>query len=214
MPHDEQILVIPADVIAEIGTIDGFEADVERFLPSILRSDRLQFHPRADMESDPSYKQLIPYVVLQWTDDAGTVRLFRYTRGGGSVEKRLHAKQSIGIGGHVNADDCQGEADLYTNGMRRELAEEVVIGCPYDESREGLIYDPSDDVGRVHLGVVHRFRLELPEVRSNEEDLAEGHFASLDELRESWGRLETWSRLVLEALYGVRGVGPTDDGGR
>ena len=99
---EEHILVVPEPVINEIGQVDGFEADVDRFLGPILASDQLSFQPRGPMETDPSFKQLIPYVLLQWTNEQGEVMLFTYTRGGGSGEKRLHAKRSVGIGGHIS----------------------------------------------------------------------------------------------------------------
>lgn len=199
--EEEHILVIPESVIHQIGVIEGFEADVDRFLSPILQSEQLSFQPRGRMESDPSYKQLIPYVLLQWTDDAGTTKLFTYTRGGGSGESRLHAKRSVGIGGHISREDAAGGGDPYSTGMQRELNEEVQLESNYREYRDGLIYDPSNDVGKVHLGVVHRFVLESPEVRSNEADLAEGGFVSVDELRDEMDRLETWSQLALQALF-------------
>ena len=86
--------------------------------------------------------------------------------------------------------------------MRRELDEEVTLSSNYQETREGLIYDPSNEVGQVHLGVVHRFVLEQPLVSSNEADLAEGGFISVEELFDDFDRLETWSQLALQALYG------------
>lgn len=201
MSDEEHILVIPESVIAAIGEINGFEADVERFLAPILASDQLSFQPRSQMETDPGFKQLIPYVVLQWTDELGDVKLFTYTRGGGSGEARLHAKRSVGIGGHISAEDAGNGGDPYTTGMQRELAEEIQLESNYRESCEGLIYDPSNEVGRVHLGVVHLFDLDEPRVRSNEADLCEGGFVSLRELREDRERLETWSQLAIEALH-------------
>jgi predicted NUDIX family phosphoesterase len=161
--QEEHILVIPESVVNEIGKLEGFEADVERFLEPILRSDQLSFQPRSEMENDPNYKQLIPYVLLQWTDEEGDTKLFTYTRGGGSGESRLHAKRSVGIGGHISREDAAGGTDPYSTGMQRELSEEVRLESAYSESRDGLIYDPSNDVGKVHLGVVHRFVLERPE---------------------------------------------------
>lgn len=199
--EEEHILVIPQAVIQAIGTIHGFEADVERFLTPILASDQLSFQPRSRMETDPSYKQLIPYVLLQWTDDEGQTRLFTYTRGGGSGEARLHAKRSVGIGGHISREDAAGGSDPYATGMHRELAEEVCLGSSYQESCAGLIYDPSNEVGQVHLGVVHRFILQRPEVSSKEADLAEGGFLSVAELRQQLERLESWSQLAIQALF-------------
>jgi predicted NUDIX family phosphoesterase len=199
--EEEHILVIPETVINEIGSIEGFEADVDRFLEPILKSDQLSFQPRSQMETDPSFKQLIPYVLLQWTDENGTIKLFTYTRGGGSGEARLHAKRSVGIGGHISREDAADGADPYSTGMQRELVEEVQLDSKYSQTREGLIYDPSNDVGKVHLGVVHRFVLEEPSVSSNEADLAEGGFVSIEDLLNEKERLETWSQLAIEALY-------------
>ena len=198
---EEHILVIPEPVIAEIGHVEGFESDVDRFLGPILASDQLSFQPRGPMESDPSYKQLIPYVLLEWTNDDGQVMLFTYTRGGGSGEKRLHAKRSVGIGGHISQEDAADGSDPYTTGMQRELAEEIKLDSGYTESREGLIYDPSNEVGQVHLGVVHRFVLDSPAVESNEADLAEGGFVTVEELKQDIDSLETWSQLAIKALY-------------
>ena len=199
--QEEQILVIPESVIDSIGHLEGFESDVDRFLGPILQSEQLSFQPRGPMETDPSFKQLIPYVLLEWTDENGEVSLFTYTRGGGSGEARLHAKRSVGIGGHISQEDAADGADPYTTGMQRELAEEIKLDSGYSETREGLIYDPSNEVGQVHLGVVHRFVLESPQVKSNEADLAEGGFVSVAELKNDLDRLETWSQLAIKALY-------------
>ncbi len=197
--QEEQILVVPESVIDQIGRLEGFESN--RFLGPILGSDQLSFQPRGAMETDPSYKQLIPYVLLEWTDEEGRVMLFTYTRGGGSGEARLHAKRSVGIGGHISEEDAAGGSDPYTTGMHREIAEEIKLDSGYRETREGLIYDPSNEVGQVHLGVVHRFVLESPHVESNEPDLAEGGFVDIEELKAQVDRLETWSQLAIRALY-------------
>ena len=154
------------------------------------------------MELDPDFKQLIPYVIMQWHDPSdGVDKVFTYTRGGGGGESRLHAKRSIGVGGHISSVDAEGSDDPYTAGMKRELSEEVTIDSPYVDQREGLLYDPSNEVGRVHLGVVHRFLLDRPEVSSNEAELAEGEFLSVAQLTEQFDCLETWSQLCLKALY-------------
>jgi predicted NUDIX family phosphoesterase len=201
MPIDEQILVIPESVLLSIGQIDGFCTDVDRFLTPVLASDQLAFRPRGEMESDPSFKQLIPYVILRHVDADGVIHVFTYTRGSGQGEKRLHAKRSIGIGGHISEEDAAGGSDPYLTGMRRELAEEVVIDTGYVERRVGLIYDPSTDVGRVHLGVVHVFDLEQPLVKPNEDDISETGFVPIDELKLQRESLEVWSRLCLDSLF-------------
>ncbi|QDT59539.1 hypothetical protein SV7mr_20470 [Stieleria bergensis] len=203
---EEHVLVIPAAVIDQIGQIDQFEADADRFLNPILQSDQLSYKPRSAMEVDPQFKQLIPYVVLQCVTPDGKLAVFTYTRGGGGGETRLHAKRSVGIGGHISLDDASSDAndhhDAYQKGMARELEEEIVLDTAYEQAVEGLIYDDSNEVGKVHLGVLHRFFLDAPNVSSNEDDLAEGGFLTVDELRSDFDRLETWSQIAIKALYG------------
>ena len=52
------------------------------------------------MEVDPSFKQVIPYLVLR---DAERYFLMRRTRAG--VDARLLGRYSIGVGGHLNPGD-------------------------------------------------------------------------------------------------------------
>ena len=67
------------------------------------------------MEEDPSFKQLIPYVLFRWTDADGTVHLFEYLRGSGQGERRLHAKRSVGVGGHISTIDADGRPSRTTS---------------------------------------------------------------------------------------------------
>lgn len=195
---DEQVLVVPAALVEEIGHINGFTSEVDRYLPSILDSKNQSFIARRYCETDPSFKQLIPYVILQ--ADGNELSIFRYTRGQGQTEKRLHAKQSVGIGGHIAIEDCSGQ-DLYRTGMLRELNEEMVLPDNFEDTIVGLIYDDSNPVGTVHLGVVHQIRLDPAGVKPREDDLIEAGFYSLAQISQEFDRLETWSQLAFKALY-------------
>ncbi len=201
MSQDEQVLVIPESVLQSLGNIDGFCRDVDHYLPLLLAPENLSFRPRGEMESDPSFKQLIPYIILQHTAADNTVHLFTYTRGSGQGEKRLHAKRSFGIGGHISEEDAAGGADPYLTGMQRELAEEVVLETEFRDRRVGLIYDSQTEVGRVHLGIVHLYELAQPQVRPNEDDISETGFVPLAELKQQRDQLETWSQLCLDTLF-------------
>jgi predicted NUDIX family phosphoesterase len=189
----EQVLVIPASALDRLGSFTGLRRGAD-LLSRLLDSPGLEFRPRADVESDPSVKQLIPYVVFRWTD-----RLFNYTRGSASTESRLRALRSIGVGGHINPVDA-GAADPYRAGLRRELAEEVVIDSPFRGSVLGLVYDPSTPVGQVHLGVVHVLDLDRPAVRAREAALTHAGFAPINELYSERAAFESWSQFALEAL--------------
>lgn len=204
---EEQILVVPAEVFDELGRFQGFSSDVDRYLEPLLRCDRLAYKPRGPMEEDPSFKQFIPYVLMQHTADDGTVSVFAYTRGGGGGEKRLHAKKSVGVGGHISSEDAAhdnagSDEGLYRRGLERELAEEVNIESAYTERLVGLINDDETPVGRVHLGVVHIFELEEPAVSSAEPELAEGQFLPVEQLLAEIDAYETWSQIAIRALYG------------
>ncbi|MEZ6089368.1 MAG: phosphoesterase [Pirellulaceae bacterium] len=200
MKNEEHILVIPAAVIESLGAFEGFQPDVDRYLKPMLHSEQLSFQPRSQMEEDPSFKQLIPYVLMEWADDSGRLHLFRYMRGGGQGEKRLHSKYSVGIGGHISSEDADSD-DVYRAGMLRELTEEVEMETAYEEELVGLIYDPSNAVGQVHVGIVHRFRLAQPNVRNRESELIDSGFVDIASVRAERDRLETWSQLCLDHLY-------------
>lgn len=197
--HEEHVLVIPESRLSQLGDFSGFRPFCENAFQALLNPEFMEFRPRSSVEDDPSVKQLIPYVVLQAEQD-GQSHLFHYTRGKGQGEKRLHALRSVGIGGHISQEDADGE-DLYRSGMLRELSEETVIDCPYQEHLVGFIFDDSSPVGRVHLGVVHLLQLASPSAQAREADLADSGFAPIEELKNSLDRFETWSQLVLTHLF-------------
>jgi predicted NUDIX family phosphoesterase len=200
----EQILVVPTDVFHRLGHFQGFCSDADRYLTELLKPEHISFRPRPEMEADPSFKQLIPYCLLRHAA-GGVESLFEYTRGTGQGEGRLHRKRSIGIGGHISAEDAaDADGDPYGAGMRRELDEEVMIDTPFRERCVGLINDDESEVGRVHLGVVHIFDLGRPAVRPREEHLVACGFRPVEELLADLTGFETWSSICLAALFGNR----------
>lgn len=203
---EERVLVVPTSRFHALGHFQGFAADMDRYLPALLEGDDLGYRPRGEMEQDPSFKQLIPYVLFRYTDSDGGEHLFQYTRGGGQGEKRLHAKRSVGVGGHISAEDAADGAnhhDVYREGMLRELTEEVVIDSPYEERCVGLLNDDETPVGQVHLGVVHLCDVLRPAVRPREADILQAGFRPVDEILAEIEHFETWSQIVVKALFGA-----------
>lgn len=200
---EEQVLVFPTEVFLDLGHFQGFSNKVDHYLPAILASGQLSYRPRGEMEEDPSYKQLIPYVLFRYRDADGNLSLFRYQRGAGGGEAKLRAKMSVGIGGHISTlDGSVDEAsdDVYRTGMRRELDEEVAIDSAYQESCVGLINDDETPVGKVHLGVLHVFDLEQPKVHSREDDIQAASFQPLDEIAKELDGYESWSQIAVRAI--------------
>ncbi|MCE9561645.1 MAG: phosphoesterase [Planctomycetes bacterium] len=195
MPKDERVLVIPTERFRAAGCFHGFRAADAAYRAAVLEPSAFQFRPRSEVETQPEFKQLIPYVVLKCGND-----LFHYRRGAAGTEARLRSLRSVGIGGHISEEDARGGDDPYATGMMRELTEEVQIGCDWKDSFFGFINDDRTPVGSVHLGVVHLVELASQDVRSREEALAEAGFSPLAELAARNDEFETWSQFVLAEL--------------
>ena len=197
----EDVLVVPRSILERAGMFQGFCGDTAAYLPLLLDPTHTSWRPRASVEEDPSFKQLIPYCVLAWRAENASPRYFAYTRGGGQSEARLRAKRSVGIGGHISSCDGEyGDNTSYEAGMRREIDEEIAIGGGWRSRCVGLINDDSNAVGSVHLGIVHVLELERPEVASREKELVECGFDTLEQLLADRERFETWSQIALDAL--------------
>ena len=198
MVETEQVMVVPTSLFHDCGHFQGFSSDMDRYLKVLLDPAQTQYRPRGEMETDPSFKQLIPYCIFRHTDENGIVSIYQYTRGKGQGEARLHSKRSIGIGGHISTLDA-GEDSPYEQGMQRELEEEVKIDTAFKQTCVGLINDDETEVGKVHLGVVHIFDVETKEVRANEDDIIEDGFVPVADLKADSERFETWSQICLNS---------------
>jgi predicted NUDIX family phosphoesterase len=195
MPTDERVLVIPTDHFRAVGYFHGFRRADEAFRSALLDPAAFSFRPRSEVETDPAFKQLIPYVALRCGAD-----VFHYRRGAAGTEKRLASLLSVGIGGHISEADAAGGDDPYRTGMCRELAEEVAIGCGFAERLLGFINDDRTFVGSVHLGVVHVLDLDRTEVTAREDAISDAGFAPVPELVRRQADFETWSQFVLAEI--------------
>jgi len=195
---EEMILVVRRELFDRLGAFQGLNFDVERYLPALLDRANNFFTPRGPAETDPSMKQLIPYVLLVHGD-----RVLHYVRGKKAGEQRLVAKGSIGIGGHMNDhDEGLFAVDLaaYVAGVQREVGEELRVGTKYSDHIVALLNDDSNDVGRVHLGVVHVFRLESEEVAKGEAMITDLQFLDRAQLATRRDAMETWSQICFDRL--------------
>jgi predicted NUDIX family phosphoesterase len=194
---DERVLVVPSVELDRLGRFQGFSPEAERYLSALLVPALMQYRPRSEVEDDPGYKQIIPYVVFR---SRGAV--FCYTRGKSQGEARLHRLRSLGVGGHVSEADARGRKTLaaYESAMRREIDEEVAIKSRGDVRRVGLINDDATAVGSVHLGVVHLFELERPRVMPREDGLADADFLPLSTVWTIRHEFETWSQICVESF--------------
>jgi predicted NUDIX family phosphoesterase len=214
MKHPQYIVAFHKKQFGEVG--DGITpmgiADLKE------RAERSLFIGRRhELEINEEFGQALPYVVVM--NDTG---IFTYRRTAKVGEQRLAGNYSIGIGGHIDANDVKfSDASIIhplatiAAAITRELNEELVLTKDgVDLSLEdlapavqqgmyphmlGIINDTSNEVGRVHYGILMSIR--IPDgftVRCREEEL---ETVGLIQKPESTEGYENWSKLVLDFLF-------------
>lgn len=201
MARQEEVLVVKRMIVEQEGMFHGLNFQVDRYLRRLFAPGVLRFMPRSQAEADPEYKQLIPYVIM-----AHENKYLTYIRGKRAGETRLVGNRSIGIGGHINPVDDEVplfDADfrqMYGVAVEREVAEEVSVEANHTDRIVALLNDDSNEVGQVHLGVVHYWTLDSCKVEKQEQMITQMAFMSIDELQEVRDSMETWSQLCLDGL--------------
>ena len=193
----ELVLVLPRAAVPGGCNFTGLRAltseRADEIRAAVAESGR--WMDRDEAEVDPDHKQLIPYVVVR---DGDLAFLMERTAAGGDA--RLHHRATIGVGGHINpVDDGQ---DPIATGLRREWYEEIEADWDPHFEPIGLLNDDRNPVGAVHLGLVYEVDAAGRPFSVREHDKLSGHLAGPDEIRAAWDRMESWSQLVVRALWG------------
>ncbi|MCL2617620.1 MAG: hypothetical protein FWD98_01065 [Defluviitaleaceae bacterium] len=192
MSMDEYVMVVEArPLMDKFGIYRGLDALGGEVADYILATH--SFMPRRLAEADPAYKQIIPYVTVRCE---GLWLVFR--RKAAQTEQRLHNKHSLGLGGHITR-----EADTAPNpilaGLHRELAEEITL--EHGEPRYlGVLNDDTNDVGRVHLGLLYEVRAKSRSFAMPEADKMDARWMDAGGVRACFDTMETWSQFVIEQL--------------
>lgn len=201
---DKHILAVKADAIQKILqdslANNGFSKltypEQYKDLVSIAVAAR-----RGDLEIDPTYKQIIPYLVL--FDDKD--HILYYIRNSKNSETRLDGKLSIGIGGHVEGIDAHGTEDWIKHALLRELNEEFGDNIAIENlTPKGFIYREDTDVDTVHIGILFTAQISQGVIKPEAEEIAEVHFVSqtaLYRLLETHPGLETWTKIAVKYLF-------------
>jgi len=192
-PAEERVFVVPRFAVP--GGCDWYGLrtdDLAAFVEAVERTGT--YEARAAMERDPSYKQIIPYLVLR---DGPRWFLMQRTAAGG--DERLHHRYSIGVGGHLNP----GDGGLL-GGLRREWAEELDAAFVPEFELVALLNDDTTDVGSVHLGAVYVADAGGRPVGIRETHKLSGAFADEAAVVAIADRMESWSRLTFDFLADER----------
>jgi predicted NUDIX family phosphoesterase len=197
-PPEENILVIKRSLFDQLGSFQRLNFEPRKYLDAILSRGNNFFLPRRQAENDPMHKQIIPYALIAFENS-----VLYYVRGKKAGEQRLVAKGSIGIGGHMNEGDeslfALDEA-AYRAGVEREVSEEIKIDTKFDDRIVALLNDDTTEVGQVHLGIVHVFKLTEPKVEKREAMITNLAFLTKAELVARRESLESWSQICVDSL--------------
>jgi predicted NUDIX family phosphoesterase len=189
--NDELILVVKRADLFPHGAWQGLQqVDYHRYAQII--AEKKEFLPRSLMETDPTYKQIIPYLVFTYQH-----RYFLMQRQAKATETRLQSKYSLGIGGHLREDDIK-DQDIIS-WAQREFHEEVDYAGSCKIESLGIINDDSNPVGQVHVGFVFLLHGTSPAIRVKEE-LKSGTLLTLEECTTLYDSMESWSQLILKTL--------------
>jgi predicted NUDIX family phosphoesterase len=189
--QDENILVVKRTDLFPKEAFNGLEAiPHDSWIETVLT--KKEFLPRSLMESDPTYKQIIPYLIFTY---AG--KLFLMQRQAKTSDTRLQSKFSLGIGGHIREEDIQ-NADIMS-WAKREFHEEVDYKDSLTVEPLGILNDDSNDVGKVHVGFVYLLKGDSANIKVHEE-LKSGELKTLEECEEFYERMESWSKIVFDWL--------------
>jgi len=199
-PPEENVLVVRRSLFDQLESFQGLNFKPQKYLDAFLSRGNNFFLPRPEAEINPAYKQIIPYALIAFED-----KVAYYVRGKKAGEQRLVAKGSIGIGGHM-AEDADRflwhstDEDTYRAGVEREVNEEIKIDSPFEDRIVALLNDDTTEVGRVHLGIVHVFKLAEPKIEKREAMITGLTFLPKEELLARRETMERWSQICLDSL--------------
>jgi predicted NUDIX family phosphoesterase len=202
---ESTVLAVPSSPVkAEFGPASFVQVSGDEIIGRLTKIGAW-FGPRRHLESDFSFRQIIPYVIIRRGPS-----ILTYRRSAHGSEVRLRDRLSIGVGGHVEVADAavrNGSLCLETtllNAARREILEEV--GIQSSDASElrwlGVLLDDTTDVSRVHLGIVGVLEIGSIAVDLADPAITEVGDCTLDILRSQFTQLETWSRLALVLVSG------------
>lgn len=220
MSKDESVLCFPSSRLDELqpaSRFQGFTNNMDLVSPLFGKDTKFSFVPRSQCETDPTYKQVIPYSIIQYGKTRDDMLIFSYTRGKAGGEDRLKKLKSIGVGGHVNEDilskrncphsfvDGRNGQSKYFDYVKQDAQREILEEIKFESKNPlfylcGLINDDSNIVGSVHFGCVFRLLLSSPDVSPNEDAISDGEMVTVRELMNHIDEYEPWSQLILKGM--------------
>lgn len=191
MKEDEKVLVVPRDIIFKEGSWQGIRTSNLDYYLDLIKGN-YQFRKRSEVENNPYWQQIIPYIVFSFKDK---YFLYRYLEKAG--EERLKKDYILGIGGHINSIDVKHGEDVLEVGMMREWQEEVDFqGNILEKKLVGILNDDTRPVEKVHIGLIYHFIGDNPEISVKETNNMNGELVDLKELGRRVENTGGWAPIV------------------
>lgn len=188
----EQILVVKKDILfAGHSAWHGVNSHNIESIVEIITNHQ-EYMERATAETDLSYKQIIPYMIFTFNGE-----YFVMQRKATASEQRLAGKLSLGIGGHMNQEDMNGKTIF--DWAQREFEEEVSYSGNLTIKTLGILNDDTNDVGKVHLGLVLLAQGDNDQISIKDEHKS-GVLMSKKECLIKIDNFENWSKMILQML--------------
>ncbi|MBI3341847.1 dCTP deaminase [Candidatus Curtissbacteria bacterium] len=193
----EKVMVVAREDIFSGGAWHGVKSEnIEKYVRIINKKHK--FMARGDVEDDTSWQQIIPYMFYEFGG-----KYFLMQRNAGHTDKRLASNFSLGIGGHINRRDIK--SGNIASWAKREFEEEADYKGRMKTTFVGLLNDDTNDVGRVHLGLVIKIEGASDQINVRDEHQS-GTMVSFEQLGRSYKQMETWSQIIYDYL---NTAGPT-----
>jgi predicted NUDIX family phosphoesterase len=188
----EQILVVKRSILfADENAWHGVNnTNVESIVTTITNNQ--EYMQRSAAETNQLYKQIIPYMIFTFGD-----AYFVMQRKATASEQRLAGKLSLGIGGHMNEEDMNGKTIF--DWAQREFEEEVSYSGNLKITTLGILNDDSNEVGKVHLGLVLLAQGDNDQIAIKDEHKS-GVLLTKQECLDKIDQFEGWSQLILQLL--------------
>ena len=198
----EKVMVVLRDDLFGNGVWHGIKTNnLQKYLKII--SSKRRFLSRSLVEDDPRWQQIIPYLIFE---NKGKIFLMR--RKQDHTDRRLADLYSVGIGGHINKSDLTGTTGSKSTKSitgqinlwaKREFEEEIDYDGNYETEFLGLLNDDSNDVGRVHLGLVIKILGNSEKIKIRDEHKS-GKLIGVGEAGRYYKGMETWSQIVYDFM--------------
>lgn len=156
------------------------------------------FKHRYELEDNPLYKQIIPYAAICYKN-----MIYMFHRTKKQTETRLHNMYSLGVGGHMNPWGNSIDIKYMHHELARELNEEVLLheDCKIENIVPiGFINDDTNEVGKVHIGVLYQIHLSNMDIEINEKDKMTGQWVDMSELKAYYNQMESWSKIYIDIV--------------